>query len=91
MLKLDRNAEIWDKYEYESARFCRRDTQESREEYPEGFKWKCYGMPGDDFGCQMSRHEPGRSNGVRAWRNDYGKDFRDVTNHSESVLSIEHM
>ncbi|KAF2220970.1 hypothetical protein BDZ85DRAFT_283871 [Elsinoe ampelina] len=35
------------------------DTEDMREENPEGFKWDCCDEPGDAEGCQVGEHEGG--------------------------------
>jgi hypothetical protein len=41
------------------------DTDEMREQYPEGFVWDCCDEPGDAIGCRVSRHRPDRMKRVR--------------------------
>ncbi|KAG8626355.1 hypothetical protein KVT40_005300 [Elsinoe batatas] len=36
------------------------DTEDMREEYPEGFTWSCCDEPGGSEGCQVGEHEGGR-------------------------------
>ncbi|KAL7932100.1 hypothetical protein V8C35DRAFT_308482 [Trichoderma chlorosporum] len=33
------------------------DTDEMREEFPEGFQWTCCNLSGDADGCQLGRHQ----------------------------------
>lgn len=32
------------------------DTEENREDYPEGFDWSCCDKPGDEPGCKVGHH-----------------------------------
>jgi hypothetical protein len=34
------------------------DTEDMREEYPEGFTWTCCDKLGTEEGCTLSRHQP---------------------------------
>ncbi|RTE68946.1 hypothetical protein BHE90_016676 [Fusarium euwallaceae] len=37
------------------------DTEENREDYPEGFFWTCCDKPGDTLGCRKGKHQADRT------------------------------
>ncbi|RTE69316.1 hypothetical protein BHE90_016304, partial [Fusarium euwallaceae] len=37
------------------------DTEENREDYPEGFFWTCCDRPGDTLGCRRGKHQADRT------------------------------
>ena len=51
---MDEEGSFWD--DWEDDRFGEMDTEENREQYPEGFKWTCCGSNGNAIGCQASCH-----------------------------------
>ncbi|XPS70107.1 hypothetical protein M3J09_002349 [Ascochyta lentis] len=53
-LVYDPESDVWD--DMEEATWGQHDTQDMREEYPEGFKWSCCGLQGDEEGCLVGPH-----------------------------------
>ncbi|KAL7907740.1 hypothetical protein GGI35DRAFT_454697 [Trichoderma velutinum] len=53
------------------------DTDEMREEFPEGFKWNCCNQSGEAKGCQRGRHQADADNLVLDDDNDGGEHTGD--------------
>ncbi|PNP56209.1 hypothetical protein THARTR1_03734 [Trichoderma harzianum] len=59
------------------------DSDEMREEFPEGFKWSCCNETGEAKGCQRGRHQADPDNLVLDDDNDQGDEHLDDEEESD--------
>ncbi|KAK0622604.1 hypothetical protein B0T14DRAFT_564047 [Immersiella caudata] len=52
-LLFDEESQVWREWEYSEMDM---DTMESRQDFPEGFKYSCCRAPGDAKGCKLGEH-----------------------------------
>ncbi|KAF2251766.1 hypothetical protein BU26DRAFT_422577 [Trematosphaeria pertusa] len=64
-LEVDYDADIWADHDENCHGTI--DTDDMREEIPEGFVWGCCEQLGTAKGCRKSVHRPDRAKRVRAW------------------------
>lgn len=52
----DHETEFWEDHEEATAGMI--DSEEMRQEYPDGFIWSCCSKRGDEEGCRLDAHAP---------------------------------
>lgn len=73
-LDQDFDASIWGTLDWEDERDGPQDSEESREQFPDGFVWSCCQRRGDaEFGCKRGPHRNERE------RDEYERTRGDET------------
>ncbi|KAI1501863.1 hypothetical protein F5X99DRAFT_408671 [Biscogniauxia marginata] len=81
-LEIDDEHSTWD--DWDENCFGRMDSEDNREEYPDGFTWNCCNKRGTDLGCTRGPHKT-----VDATRGRYGDKSDDSEDDSGEIDGSE--